>query len=283
MTKSRTEKAIITTLTPDAARKLLANNEHNRPLNNRRIHRLSRAILDGRWKFNGASIVIDRKGRMLDGQHRCHAVVRANKSIDTVLVTGVTPEAFDTIDQGAKRSGADIFSLCGVSNPAVVSSSLTIVYQNRKGIAEGGDGSKGMIADMDERVELFDSIPNYEEIIKSCTQYRKQLSGLVPLPMMAGMYFLFHEKSRSGAQFFMKNFAHGTNDPQNPANCLRVKFEELAEQEYRISRQTRCAYIKLAWNAFVSGERVNRLELPRTLDIPIKPLGNRFWIDNAKN
>lgn len=64
------EKATITTLTPDAARKLLANNDHNRPLKNDRIHILSRAILEGRWRLNGASIVVDRKGRLLDGQHK---------------------------------------------------------------------------------------------------------------------------------------------------------------------------------------------------------------------
>lgn len=281
MTTAR-EKAVITSITPDAARKLLANNENNRPLRNKRIHRLSRAILAGRWKLNGASIVVDRKGRLLDGQHRCHAIVRANKPVRTVLVTGVSPEVFDTIDQGAKRSGADIFSLCGVANPSIVSSSLAVVYQNRNGIPEGTEGGKGMIPDMDERVRLFDDIPNYEEIVKYCARYRTMLSGLVPLPMMAGMYFLFQEKHRVAAQAFMKTLTHGSTDPQNPAHRLRCTFRDLSEQDYRIGRQARCAYIKIAWNAFVAGERVDQLELPKSLAVPINPVSSSFWIDEAK-
>lgn len=281
MTKPRKEQAKIISLTPDAARKLLANNVLNRPLRNKRIHDLSRAIKEGRWMLNGASIVVDRKNRLMDGQHRCHAVIRANKAVSVVMVTGVDPKCFDTIDQGAKRSGSDIFHLCGVSNPSVIASALTIVYQDRHNVVLGTTGGAGNLPDMDERVRLFDSIPHFEDTVRECVRFRDKLVGIVPLAMMAGLYFLFQEKDKRAAQEFLYALTHESIHDAPPA-ILRTIMRDLNQQDYHISRQAKCAYLKLTWNAFVAGEKVDAIRLPGTLDIPINEPTDNFWIDQLR-
>lgn len=277
MTTKR-EKSTITDLTPDAARILIAHNVLNRPLRAKRIKRLANAITQHRWVFNGASIVIDTKGRMMDGQHRCHAVIRANKPIRTVLVTGVSPKAFNTIDQGAKRSGTDIFSLCGVSNPGIVSSSLSFIHQNKQGYIEG---SSDRLPDMDERTALFDSMPGYEEIVRDVCRYRESLKGTIALSMMCALHYLFREKGKIEAQRFLVVFA--TPNPgsdKNPAHVARRMFKELSNKDYRVGRQSQFAYMKLAWNSFSAGERIISIELPDTLDIPINAVSSRYWLEN---
>ncbi len=277
------ERAVITTLTPEAAQRLLANNTFNRPLRARRIQRIAKAITEGRWKFNGATIVVDKSGRLLDGQHRCHAVVSADTGIRTVLVTGVLPSVFDTIDQGAKRTGNDVFHLCGVTHPQIVSSSLTYVWQNRAGITEGTEGgSRG--PDMDERISLFDSLPGYEGIVADVCRYQKFMSKLYPLPLLAGMYFLFQEKHKQAAQRFLTGFAgvHEEDSMKNPARLVREVFIDLQEQDYRIGRQAKAAYLKLAWNAFVSGQEVTEIQLLPTLDIPINRLTSQHWLESTR-
>ncbi len=274
------ETAIITNLSPNAAQRLLAHNTFNRPLRNKRIQALTDSIIENRWKFNGASIVTDTKGRLLDGQHRCHAVIRAEKAVRTVLVTNVSPTAFDTIDQGAKRTGADIFSLCGVSNPSVVAASLSIIHQHDHGYPEGADGGD-TTPDMDQRIALFDSISGYEDIVRHVSHYKRGLANVFPLPMMTGLFYLLRKKHEQAAQKFLLVFAktHKDASPGNPARVVRKIFTDLIEQDYRLGRQSKCAYVKLAWNSFVAGKQVDSIQLPKTLEIPINKLTSDYWLE----
>ncbi len=275
-----TPHTTVTDLTPEAARRLLANNSFNRPLQNKRITAIARIISEGRWIFNGASIVIDTKSRLLDGQHRCHAVIRANKKARTVLVTGVNPKAFDTIDQGAKRSGADIFHMCGVSNAGAVSASLTYIYQDRKGYTLGSS-TNSELPDMNERTKLFDSMPGYEQLVKNVCHYRKDIGGSLPNSVLAGMCYLFQEKHKLATDRFLLDFAsRKIAKENNPACVVRSIFDDLKSQGYKVSRQSKCAYLKLAWNAFVAGQHVDEINLPGTLDIPINSLTSRYWLDH---
>lgn len=275
--RSYSEVATITTLTPDAARRLLANNTHNRPLRSKLVSKLAKIIDEKRWKFNGASIVVDKKGRLLDGQHRLHAIVRADKSVRTVLVTGVNPAAFDTIDQGAKRTGSDIFNLCGVRNASVVAAAINIICQNRRNIPEGSSAGHAS-AEMDERIKMFDLLPTFEDDVAYVVRYSKELSGIVSLSMMAGMYYLFKEKSVPAARAFLAELAHGKSKDDSPPAILRQQMIALSEEDYRIGRQARAAYLKVAWNAFVSGEAPSRIDLPKSLDIKILRKTSDLWM-----
>ena len=87
--KSGTEAAVID-LTPKLAKELLLCNFDNRPISIKRVESFAADIRDGRWEFNGETIIVADTGEMNDGQHRCHAVIMADKSIPTLLVKGVS-------------------------------------------------------------------------------------------------------------------------------------------------------------------------------------------------
>lgn len=98
----------IETITPEKARALLsAVPEFQRNIRKHRVAQIVNDIRDGRWEFNGESIVISESGELIDGQHRCAAVVAAEIPIQAVVVRGVKDEAYDTIDKGLSRSVAD--------------------------------------------------------------------------------------------------------------------------------------------------------------------------------
>jgi hypothetical protein len=67
----------------------------------------------GEWRVNGEAIKISRDGKILDGQHRLMAVLEADVAIETLVITGLEPEAQETMDQGRARSLADVFKLRG--------------------------------------------------------------------------------------------------------------------------------------------------------------------------
>jgi hypothetical protein len=103
-------------MSPDVARMCLDYNENNRRLNMMSIRKFADDMRNGRWQQNGETIKFDREGRLIDGQHRLHAIILANVSVELLVVSGLEPIAQQTIDIGQLRSSGQIASLLGVRN-----------------------------------------------------------------------------------------------------------------------------------------------------------------------
>lgn len=105
------------TVTPEDAAQMLEANGSNRPLNEQHVKRIARQITDGKWRFNGDTIKISSTNDILDGQHRLWAIIEAKTPVETIVVRGIEPDAFSTIDTIRKpRSGSDVLALIGVTN-----------------------------------------------------------------------------------------------------------------------------------------------------------------------
>lgn len=108
----------VVTLTVEDATEMLECNKSNRPLNEQHVRRIARQITSGKWRFNGDTIKISSSNDILDGQHRLWAVIEAKMSIETIVVRGIEPDAFATIDTMRKpRSGSDLLALMGATGP----------------------------------------------------------------------------------------------------------------------------------------------------------------------
>lgn len=114
--KPEARKTQTVVLTPEDAMKLLEYNRLNRPLSQPHVTRIATQIVDGKWRFNGDTIKIAAGGDVLDGQHRLWAIIESKQAVETILVSGIDPDAFSTIDTIRKsRSGSDILTLMGAS------------------------------------------------------------------------------------------------------------------------------------------------------------------------
>lgn len=83
-------------ITPEKARKFLANRAPNRNVHRNNVHHLVSEILKGNYKPNGSPIVIDQYGRLMDGQHRCLAISEAGIPVYSDIKYGQNYE--DTIE-----------------------------------------------------------------------------------------------------------------------------------------------------------------------------------------
>src|SRR5882724_10236142 len=90
--------AEVITITPRDATEWLRCNKNNGPLRKRHGEFLARFITSGNWQVNGKAIVIADDAQVLDGQHRLFAIIDAGKPIQSLVVYGINPEAFSTID-----------------------------------------------------------------------------------------------------------------------------------------------------------------------------------------
>lgn len=124
-------------LDSDLARYLLTNNGQNRPLRQQRALRYREDMEAGAWQENGEAIKIDTRGCLADGQHRCAAIAETDLVVPMLAVFGVTPEAAETIDQGAARNAGDYLQMRGEPNAAYAARlvRLRLAYEREEGQA----------------------------------------------------------------------------------------------------------------------------------------------------
>lgn len=98
----------IEAITPELAQRYLElNSRQQRKIRRHKVAEYADDMRNGLWELNGAAIVIDEFGNLIDGQHRLSAVVESGTTQQFVVVRNVREDAYRTIDQGMKRSLAD--------------------------------------------------------------------------------------------------------------------------------------------------------------------------------
>lgn len=118
---------VVTTITPALAKQLLATNtKENRPIKTRAVHRYATIMAAGDWMVS-QPILIDRSGRLIDGQHRLNAVVEARVNVPMLVIRGLDPEAFKVLDTGVKRSAGDVLSIHGAPSCNNLAATIKVV------------------------------------------------------------------------------------------------------------------------------------------------------------
>jgi hypothetical protein len=124
----------VTLVTPDMAANWLARGGKNRKLNERRVEALVAAIRRGEWRLTGDSVKLDVSGMVRDGQHRLQAIVKSGIPIETLVVRGVTEDAFDVMDTGRSRTIGDVLGMHGHAyHNAVAGAVRLLIYMERYG------------------------------------------------------------------------------------------------------------------------------------------------------
>jgi len=100
------------TVTPERAADILKfQNTKNRRLRPGVVTQYAQLMKDGDWKLSPEAIVISATGRLLNGQHRLHAVVASGLPQQFFMIYGPPDDVFSVLDRGAKRSTADAMEL----------------------------------------------------------------------------------------------------------------------------------------------------------------------------
>ena len=121
------------TITPAVASAMLEGNYDNRKLREFIVEQYANDMTQGRWKPNGAAIVFDTDGGLVDGQHRLRAVIASKSTIDNVVVRGVERETRDTIDIHQVRSSGDILQMFHIPNGNNVAALCRMVIARENG------------------------------------------------------------------------------------------------------------------------------------------------------
>lgn len=186
-------------LSPCAARLLLeSHNGRNRGLKKHQKHFLRAQIESGKFAYNGESIVIGDDNQVMNGQHRLTACAESALAIEVLMVFGVPADAFVTIDQGARRSGADVLSIEGHKSCVALAGCLRQV-DNYFHDAIGKSHASGYSARNDNArfLELLGQYPEVKESVSKMLHCK-----LTPPSLAAALHYLFAMQDKAQADEF---------------------------------------------------------------------------------
>ena len=263
-------KTRIVEVTPKLASILLDRNKKNRPISKENVKYLTKEIENNKWQFGGESIKIDYDGNLIDGQHRLSAVIKSNKSIHILVITGLSPEVFTILDTGRKRNGGDALGINGVSNSRLMSSVVKLVTQFVNGVY-GDIGSTSRKLSNQDIVDYVDENPELSESITYANKVYKRCNKLIAPSIIGSLHFLFSKKSKEDADFYMTRLCDGENlTSTSPIMAVRNKLiGAKLNDKHKLTQTEKVKTIILGWNKYREGEQAKTIRISPEKQISI--------------
>lgn len=244
-------------ITPQTAGDWLTRNNRNRRMSDGAVKRLAGDIVSGNWVENGESVIFDWSGNLLNGQHRLAAIIVANKPVMCLVVRGIDPAAFDTIDSGRPRRMSDVLYIEGEQNSTQLASALQALYRWEN----NGNFSAPVAAQQATRTQLaklLEKHPNIRDSIIDGQRLRRRLPNAYSSVMTVLHYVLSGLDGDLADDFFEKLYSGADLGSDDPIYRLRERLI-LAKGNAKISANEVGAITIKAWNAKRAGKKVNQL------------------------
>ncbi len=230
-----------------------ARRENQRSLSERHVAELADAILFDRWIHNGESIKFDIEGRMIDGQHRCTAGIKAGKSFVSDIVYGLPVESYYTINQKSKsRSSGDVLKMNGEVNTVTLASALAYnIACDRKCIVKTGK-QWTISPDAQQICTELDHNPDMRESVQAA---RRCYSVMSPGPL-SFLHYRFAKKDPVLADTFFHKLGTGEDlTNRSPILYLRkMLLEDKIQNKAKLPIGEKMACIIKAWNLIRNGK-----------------------------
>lgn len=244
-------KAELMTITPVwAARMLETKNIGNRSMKLSHVDSLAREITAGRWKVNGDTICFNGD-RLIDGQHRLAAIVKAGVAVQSLVVEGVASDVFETKDTGVRRSAGDTLGCHGETWANRLAAMLALVDRyctGRMALSFSYSNS--------EVVLLLAKYPGARDAIHSLAKK----GYLAPPSVIDACHYLFGRKDPQLAASFMDKILRGSGISEgDPEYVLREKLVLNSLSTAKLSKNQIMAMFIKAWNAAREGRKISLL------------------------
>jgi hypothetical protein len=248
-------KALWRQIDPEHAEEMLKLLQSNRRLVASHVSFLAREMKEGRWKVNGDTIRFSSK-RLLDGQHRLHAVIQSQVTIWALVVEELEDESFDTIDTGRNRGAGDVLSSYGfgTSQPFMVAAAGRFLYYHDNGIS----------LDSSLRISnhlIIESVRK-NPVVAFIADYLANKGRMRASAIVAALALISRKAGREMTMYFAEKLVVGADlSVGDPVRFFRDKW--MLESKHRSARGERVIWIALTiktYNAWVTGKKIDRVE-----------------------
>lgn len=271
-TKTTTEpmRSMWALVTPEMAERWLDGNRNNRRLRPAVVDRYAADMAAGRWTPSSDSIAISRDGRLLNGQHRMTALVRANCTVGMWVTTGMPEESFRNMDRGASRTFADYLDGTGEQHSRELTAALSRAVSYQRSRTTGLWALHGERVTDNDRSDYLADHPELRHSIAVCFGRTIKQATNTPSSLLALAHHMIEGAAgREAADLFMH---HLTTQDREPADgtihsALRSLRGMTSAREWDTRR---LAVITLAWNHWSAGTELVKIQV--SADYRTKPL-----------
>jgi hypothetical protein len=263
-------KIEIMTITPMMAKMWLLKNTNNRKLRKEVVTRMATAIKLGQWKMTGDAIRFSTK-RLIDGQHRLMAIVAAGHPVTSVVMSDIDDEAFDYIDQGNRRTAADVITSHGIAYAATCSAMYKMITGYEKGGATLHQQGSEIMSCATIVAGITEAHALSAKFGKSC-----EIVGVCPGSLIATFHYLTLAIKPELADCFWETLGTGKQSmflSTSNAMLLRDRLLCHAAANKKMTIEHKFTWAVRAWNAeradvnlasnglkFVAGDPIPRFE-----------------------
>jgi DNA-binding transcriptional regulator YiaG len=256
----------VETIDPAKAKEYLrTNTNQQRTLSTSRIAHFADEMKAGRWQLNGESLIFDSDGRLIDGQHRLVACIRADCSFTTVVVRNVAPESFQSIDTAGVRSRRDVLSISGEKYRTQLAAGLRLLWEWERGRPFPHGGAHGDALSNTQVLDYLEKHPRMREcaafaasrkaLNRLLPASRKALNRLLPASLTTVLAYVFSGKDATMCKVFFDAVESGANlHVHSPTRLLRERLVANRGNKAKLPSEHIAALTIKAWNA----ERANR-------------------------
>lgn len=247
------QDAGIITITPDEAREILkqAGGYNFRGLRAHHARQLAHEMTAGNWRINGEAIKFDKKGVLIDGQHRLKACVLSGVPLVTWAIYGVPRDV--EMDMGVRRATHDLLKANGETDSRTLGSSLAALLMIESGASSIG---KGSVSYSHQVLACLERHPGIREFVG-----RRDGFSIFDRPtMFPALWYCFASSDAPKAEVFMDQLRDGCNVQQGSAVlALRNFLLKMRVSRRKLDQQTALATAIKAWNLYLQGRVVRSL------------------------
>lgn len=250
----------IVAVTPELAEKWLGANHGNRNQRKNAIAAYARDIRHGSWLFTGESIKFDWNGRMIDGQHRCEAVVSTGVPIRSLVVRGLDPRVQSVLDTNARRTAADALRFAGVDADA---KSIAAVARVARAFESGGlrfatDSLGGQnVLTNTEVLAWANANPDVASAVAFASRVARPI-GSTPAGIGFAVLLLMRLDPEATIEFFSSAAELRTRGNGDPRKAMLDAFSNIRDRARRAPTQAESLSIVFrSWNSWRQGKRLS--------------------------
>jgi hypothetical protein len=243
--------------TPEQAEKGLSKNLVNRSIREMKVDQYARDMLAGKWTA-GAPITFDSEGKLIDGQHRLTAQIRADVKIEWLVQRGVDPESQSNFDIGTGRNLGDILHFGGEKNGqtlAAVAKMVHLVLKDRLRSGRYGTSIQEVIQTLDEHPDLRRSAE-----IALWARGKNMMTQIQPTVIGTAHWMIAQVNGDEEATAFIHRIATLTGEPEgSPVLALARRTNEIRRMQQRVAAKDWLSMVIKTWNLDAEGKKVVKI------------------------
>ena len=262
------ETSRIIEIDPASAAAILSErNKGNRPPKPNKVQQFATDMANGAWGLTGDTLKFAPDGRLLDGQNRLAAAVRANKRFKTHVVFGIDPALFGRMDIGKPRNPADVLHIAGYKYASTLASALRWAY-----LLDTNPYNRETFRPEFVLGLARDHYPDIEESIKYGRDINRQFAH--PAGQAAALMYKFMKSDKNKALDFLQAWLKGQRNGKYQIidTMQALLHSQKANNNGRIHELTRAAVIIKAWNIFKAGHKGSLAQLQAAIQAPVESI-----------